>query len=125
MIETGVPLDESLRSLAENTNDPMLREAFAAICADVSQGRAFSQALAEHPRIFPKLYVDMVHTAEVSGNLDKTLDLAAEYLENTLELRRKIKGALTYPAILFCVAVSVVIFMMVYLLPQFRTLFEK
>ena len=78
MIETAVPLDEALAALAENTDDAYLREAFQTICENVSQGRTLSQALGEFPRIFPKLYIDLVNTAEVSGDLDRTLSLAAE-----------------------------------------------
>ena len=125
MIETAVPLDEALAALAENTDDAYLREAFQSICENVSQGRTLSQALGEFPRIFPKLYIDLVNTAEVSGDLDRTLSLAAEYLETMLEMQRKVRGAMTYPAILFLVAVGVIIFMLTYLLPQFRELFTK
>lgn len=125
MIETAVPLDEALAALAENTDDPYLREAFQSITENVSQGRTLSQALAEFPRIFPKLYVDLVNTAEVSGDLDRTLSLAAEYLETMLEMQRKVRGAMTYPVILFLVAVGVIVFMLTYLLPQFRELFTK
>ncbi|HLJ68940.1 MAG TPA: type II secretion system F family protein, partial [Chloroflexota bacterium] len=67
----------------------------------------------------------LVSTAEVSGDLDRTLSLAAEYLETTLEMQRKVRGAMTYPVILFLVAVGVIVFMLTYLLPQFRELFTK
>jgi len=125
MIEAAVPIDEALASLAENTEDPYLREAFQSVCENVSQGRTLSQSLGEYPRIFPKLYVDLVNTAEVSGELDRTLSLAAEYLETSLEMQRKVRGAMTYPIILFVVAAAVIVFMLTYLLPQFRELFTK
>ena len=66
-----------------------------------------------------------MNTAEVSGDLDRTLALAAEYLETMLEMQRKVRGAMTYPVILFVVAVGVIVFMLTYLLPQFRDLFTK
>ena len=78
MIETAVPIDEALAALAENTEDAYLKDAFQSICENVSQGRTLSQSLGDFPRIFPKLYIDLVNTAEVSGELDKTLSLAAD-----------------------------------------------
>ena len=74
--------------------------------------------------MFPAVYVSMIRTAETGGSLDETLDQAAEYLEASLEMRRKVTGALTYPAVLMVVAMAVLIFMMTYLLPRFGPLFS-
>lgn len=125
MIETGISIVEALESLKDHAENRMIRESLEAALHDLSEGKTISQAMSSHPKIFPPFYVDMVRTAEVGGNLDETLNQAADYLEASLEMRRKVKGALTYPMVLLTVAVGVVIFMMTYLLPQFSKLFAK
>ncbi len=123
MIETGVPVTEALKLLREHTENQPLNRALADTHTDLSEGKTISQALAAHPAVFPKLYVDMVRTAETGGSLDQTLNQASDYLEAALELRRKVTGAVTYPAVLGVVAVGVVIFMLTYVVPQFSQLF--
>ena len=123
MIETGVPIVEALEALQSHAEDKMIRQALAQAHADLSQGKTIAQAMAAQPQVFPSVYVSMVRTAETGGSLDQTLNEAAEYLEASLEMRRKVTGALTYPAVLMVVAIGVVIFMMTYLLPRFGPLF--
>ncbi len=125
MIETGVPVTEALHLLQEHTENPVLNRALAATHTDLAEGKTISQAFAAHPGVFPKLYVDMVRTAETGGSLDETLNQASDYLEAALEMRRKVMGAITYPAILMVVAVAVVIFMVTYVVPQFSQLFSR
>lgn len=125
LIETGVPVIEALDALVEHVVHPVIREALATVRLDLSEGKSISQALREHPRIFPKLYVDMVRTAETGGKLHETLGLAADYLEAALEMRRKIVAALTYPAVLVVIATGVILFMLTYLLPQFGEMFVR
>jgi type IV pilus assembly protein PilC len=123
MMETGVPIVEALEALQQHAGDRMVRQALGQAHADLSQGKTIAQAMAAQPQVFPSVYVSMVRTAETGGSLDETLNQAAEYLESSLEMRRKVTGALTYPAVLMVVAIGVVIFMMTYLLPRFGPLF--
>lgn len=123
MIETGVPIVEALEALQSHAEDKMIQQALAQAHADLSQGKTIAQAMAAQPHVFPSVYVSMIRTAETGGSLDETLNQAAEYLEASLEMRRKVTGALTYPAVLMVVATGVVIFMMTYLLPRFGPLF--
>ena len=125
MIETGVPIVEAIELLREHADNPILQEALTGVSADLCAGRTLVQALSAHPNVFPKLYVDMVRTAETGGALDETLNQAADYQELALEMRRKVVGALTYPAILGVVATLVVLFMLIFLLPQFKDMFSK
>ncbi len=125
MLETGVPVTEALESLAEHADSPVIKNALLAANKDLSEGRTISQAIEAHPRVFPKLYVDMIRTAEAGNSLDTTLGQAADYLEAALEMRRKVVSALTYPAVLLIVAVGVLIFMMTYLVPQFSQMFDR
>ena len=125
MIETGVPIVEAIELLREHADSPILQDALNGVHTDLCEGKTLVQALSAHPNVFPKLYVDMVRTAETGGALDETLNQAADYQELALEMRRKIVGALTYPAILGIVAVKVVLFMLIFLLPQFKDMFSK
>ena len=125
MIETGVPIVEAIELLREHADNAILQDALAGVHTDLCAGRTLVQALSVYPNVFPKLYVDMVRTAETGGALDETLNQAADYQELALEMRRKIVGALTYPAILGIVAVMVVLFMLIFLLPQFKDMFSK
>ena len=124
MMETGVPIVEALEALEQHAEDKMIRQALAQAHSDLSQGKTIAQAMAAQPHVFPAVYVSMIRTAETGGSLDEMLDQAAEYLEASLEMRRKVTGALTYPAVLMIVALGVLIFMMTYLLPRFGPLFE-
>jgi len=124
MMETGVPIMESLEALQKHASDKMMREALSQTHAELSQGKTIAQAMATQPHVFPAVYVSMIRTAETGGSLDEMLDQAAEYLESSLEMRRKVSGAMTYPAVLMVVAIGVLIFMMTYLLPRFGPLFE-
>lgn len=124
MMETGVPIVEALEALEKHAEDKLIREALAAAHGDLSQGKTIAQAMAAQPHVFPSVYVSMIRTAETGGSLDETLNQAAEYLESSLEMRRKVAGAMTYPAVLMVVAIGVLIFMMTYLLPRFGPLFQ-
>ncbi len=123
MMETGVPIVEALEALEQYAEDKMIRAALGRAHTELSQGKTISQAMATQPHVFPTVYVSMIRTAETGGSLDETLNQAAEYLESSLEMRRKVSGAMTYPAVLMVVALGVLIFMMTYLLPRFGPLF--
>jgi type II secretory pathway component PulF len=125
MIETGVPVVEALETLEDHCQRPLIREALADTRIQLGEGRTMAQALGSHPHVFPRLFIDMVRTAETGGNLDNTLQQAADYIESALEMRRKISGALAYPAVLLTVAAAVVLFLMTYLVPQFSKLFAS
>ncbi len=125
MIETGVPIVEAIELLRSHAENPVLNEALTGVYDDLCGGKTLVQALSAYPNVFPKLYVDMVRTAETGGALDETLNQAADYQELALEMRRKVVGALTYPAILGLVSFKVVLFMLIFLLPQFKDMFSK
>jgi type IV pilus assembly protein PilC len=124
MMETGVPIIEALEALEKHAENKLVKDALARAHSDLSQGKTIAQAMAALPQVFPSVYVSMIRTAEAGGSLDETLNQAAEYLESSLEMRRKVTGAMTYPVVLMVVAIGVLIFMMTYLLPRFGPLFE-
>jgi len=125
MIETGVPVIEALQALGEHADNATIRSALQGTYDDLAAGKSISQAMGAQPHIFPSIYVNMVKTAETGGTLDETLSQAADYLESSLEMRRKVNSALAYPCVLLFVSVAVIVFMMVYLLPRFKPLLAK
>lgn len=124
MIETGVPIIEALAAIEQHAENKAIKDALQTIYSELSQGKTIAQAMGAQTHVFPTVYVNMIRTAELQGSLDETLNQAADYLEAALEMRRKVSGALTYPAVLLVVAIGVLVFMMTYLLPRFGPLFE-
>ena len=125
MIETGVSITDALQTIQEHAGNPMIGEALRKTHDALTRGSTITQAFGAHPQMFPKIYVDMVRTAEVGGNLAQALEQGAEYLERSLEMRRKVKGAMTYPVLLMIMACAVIIFMLTFLIPQFSDLFTR
>jgi type IV pilus assembly protein PilC len=125
MIETGVSITDALLTIQEHADNPVIGEALLATHDALAGGSTITQALGAYPHIFPKIYVSMVRTAEVGGNLAQALEQGADYLEVSLEMRRKVKGAMTYPVVLLVVACLVMVFMLTYLIPQFSELFAR
>ena len=123
LLESGMPLLRGINLLAEQNENPTFKEVLTQIATDITGGKSFSEALIVHPKLFDKLYINMVKAGEVGGVLETVLDRLATFKEKDLELKMKIKGALTYPAIMAIVAVSVVTFLLVGVLPTFVKMF--
>ncbi|MGH7965187.1 MAG: type II secretion system F family protein [Candidatus Binatia bacterium] len=124
LISAGLPLDRALSVLAGLTAKEELKKAVGQILRDVQQGKSLAEALAEYPKIFPPLYVNMVKAGEVGGFLDTALQRLAEYLEKAHEVQEQIKSALAYPIILTAVGGLSIIFMFTFILPRFAVLFD-
>ncbi len=124
MINAGVPLVHALSILEQQTSNKKLRIVVEQIRLDVEGGSAISDALARHPRVFSRLYINMVEAGETGGVLDQVLMRIATYLEKEVALRQKIRAALVYPALLTVAAVAGLLFMTVVILPQFQDLFK-
>ena len=99
MIEAGVSVVAALVTLEEQTDDKYLKEVIAEVRADVESGMIFSRALARHPKVFDRLFVAMVAAGESSGTLDIVLDRVATQIEKATKLKRRVKGAMVYPAV--------------------------
>ena len=124
MINSGLTLIRALNILAEQTENKALAEIIGEIRSAVEEGRALSNAMAEHEE-FPKLYIAMVRAGETAGNLDQVLLRIAATLESDLALRRKIKSAMTYPVIVLIMAVLLTTAMLVFIVPTFVGMFES
>lgn len=123
MTSAGLPLVECMDILGNQSENKTLSGAMRQVSADIQSGSALADSLAKHPKIFSSLYCNMVSAGEASGNLDGVLNRLAEYLEKADRLRRKIKGAMTYPAVLLIVASASVALMLTFVIPQFANLF--
>src|SRR5258708_35783333 len=122
MMEAGLPLVKSLTALEEQTDSPTLKPVLRRATEQVEQGHAFSEALSEHPKVFTKLYVSMVEAGETGGLLAEILDRLASYLESTARLKRTVKSAMSYPAIVCVIALSIALFLIVKFIPLFAVI---
>jgi len=125
MIDAGIDLIESLEILQDQVSNRKLAEVLQEVRKDVATGSNLSGALAQHPRVFPELFCEMVLTGETGGILDKVLLQLADYYERQDEINGKIKKGMYYPSIIVTVAVSVVFFLMVGVVPQFIGIFDS
>jgi type IV pilus assembly protein PilC len=124
MINSGLSLLRALAILAEQTENRTLAKSLAEVRTAVETGQSLSAALAKHPRVFPPLVVNMVRAGEVGGFLDRVLVQIAENFEAEVKLRSKIKSAMTYPVVVFVIAVLSVIGMLLFIVPIFAKMFS-
>lgn len=125
IVSAGLPLMQGLDILADQTEDPNFGAVIDAIAQDVESGETFSDALRKYPKAFPDLYVSMVRSGEASGDLDGVLLQLADYLEASEELKRRIKSAMTYPVVAFGMILIIASGLIVFVVPQFATIFEQ
>src|SRR6185295_3835243 len=123
MINAGIPLLQSLEILHQQASDPGFKLALDKVIDRVSSGSDFSTALADHPRLFTKIYVNMIKAGEASGQLDVILQRLADYMESVEELKREIKAAMTYPVISLVLILSITVGLVVGIVPKFQTIF--
>jgi len=123
MAETGVSLAEALDACVHDGNSPGFASALNDVIDQVRGGSEFSAALANHPRVFPTIYVNLVKASEASGTLGVTLRRLADYLQDQRAMIKKIKGAVTYPIVMFVFAIGVTIFLLTFVLPKFSTIY--
>src|SRR5438046_3266049 len=125
MIAAGVSVVASLVTLEEQTDDKYLKEVIADVRSDVEGGVILSKALARHPKVFNRLFVAMVEAGESSGTLDTALDRVATQIEKETQIRRRVKGAMIYPAVVITFASLVLTFMLLFIIPVFVKVFDQ
>ncbi len=125
LINSGLTLDESLGTLVKLTEKDKTRNVLSDIHKRVHAGSTFSAALAEHPKVFSKLYMNMVRAGEAGGVLGSVLDRLEEFLEDLQELKGKVASAMIYPAILVLVCGSALVFLMLFVVPQLSSVFGE
>jgi type IV pilus assembly protein PilC len=124
MIEAGLNIVAALVILEEQTDDVYLAEIISELRADVEGGLLLSQAMARHPKVFSDLYVAMVQAGEASGMLDQVLDRVADQIEKETKLKRRVKGAMIYPTVVFTFATLVLVAMLMFIVPIFAKIFR-
>jgi type IV pilus assembly protein PilC len=123
MMNAGVSLIRCLTVLEQQTSSYKLKEIIRDLQAQVEAGESLSKAMMRHPKAFSNLFIGLVRAGEVGGVMDETLDRLAGFLEKDMELKRKIKSAMTYPVLVLVVAFGIVTFLMTFILPKFIQLF--
>lgn len=125
LINAGLPLVQSLRSIAQQTRNKNMKVVINQVIADVEAGQSFSAALASHPNVFDNVFVNLVAAGEASGTLDKSMERLANQQEKDAEIISKVRGAMVYPIIVLFVMVLVVGFMVLRVLPQVEELYKN
>ena len=125
LIDSGLPLLRSLTVLEKQEPHLVLRATVGALAENVQGGSTFSESLAQHPKIFNKLYVNMVKAGELGGVLEIVLNRLAEYQEKAQKLKNKIVSAMVYPVIVMFIAVAILVFLMIFIVPKFKEMFAS
>ena len=124
MIDAGLNIVQALLILEQQTDDKALSEVVREVRTDVEGGMLLSQAMAQHPKVFDRLYIAMVEAGEAAGILDKVLDRVALQIEKEMKIKRRVKGAMIYPTLVLCFAFLVLAGMLMFLVPIFEDIFK-
>jgi len=124
LVEAGLPLLRGLRILEEQAENRPLRRIIGELSPVIEGGSSFAEALALHPRVFNRLYINMVKAGEIGGVLDVTLRRLADFMEKAQKIKGKVKAAMYYPCAVLCVAAVILTLLMTYVVPRFKDVFE-
>ncbi|MEG1480407.1 MAG: type II secretion system F family protein [Kiritimatiellia bacterium] len=124
LVDAGLPLTRGLRVLQRQTANESLKEALTGMLETVETGNTFSESLGNYPKIFNHLYVNMVKAGEAGGVLETVLNRLAEFMEKAEKIKNKVKGAMTYPVVVLCAALGIVVFLMLAVIPKFQQIFN-
>ncbi|MBU1702118.1 MAG: type II secretion system F family protein [Candidatus Eisenbacteria bacterium] len=125
MIDAGLPLVQCLDILTKQTQNKELANIIGQVQRDVEGGNTLAESMGHHTNAFDSLFVNMVEAGEAGGILDIILDRLATYTEKSVALKRKVKSALTYPAVVFSVAIGATVFMLLFIIPTFAKVFTE
>ncbi len=125
MIKAGLSLTRALDTLERQTKSSAFKTIIRDVTEHVKKGESFSESIGRHPRVFPALFTSMIAAGELSGKLDESLTILAEQMKNEHELRRKVRGALIYPAVILCVMILIGILMLIYVVPTLTSTFTE
>jgi len=125
MIKAGINIRNAIDGVADQIENARFRKIVLKIKQDVESGKPFSEALSRHPKTFNSLYVNMVKASELSGNFGHMLERIAAYMDQQIETRRMVRGAMIYPVIIAVMAIGTTIFLLTFVLPKFTELFAS
>lgn len=123
-LKAGIPLADSVRILAKQSKKPGIKKSFFQLVYQLLKGESLSDAMTLQDKVYPKLLINMVKTAEMTGDLPSILDDMADYYTSMDQTKKQMKSAMTYPIVVLTIAFGVLIFMLTYLVPQFTSMFE-
>lgn len=124
LVDVGMPLLRGLRLLHEQEENRTLKRIIADVAQTIETGGSLSEAMAAHPKVFGRLYTNMVKAGEVGGVLELTLRRQAEFMEKALKIKGRVKAAMVYPLAVMCVAAGILTLLMVFIIPRFKTVFD-
>src|SRR5260221_9110939 len=124
LIDAGLPLMRSLKTLAKQERNPVMRNTMLNLATSVESGSTFSEALAQHPGIFNKLYVNMVKAGELGGVLEIVLSRLAEFQEKSQKIKGKVVSAMVYPLVVLVIAGLILTFLLIFIVPKFQQIFQ-
>ena len=124
MIDAGLPLVQCLQILGKQQSNPTFKKCLVKVQSDVETGNTLADSMRKHPKIFDDLYANMIEAGEVGGILDTILSRLAAFKEKAMALQKKIKGAMTYPAICLGISLIILVVILVFVVPVFKEMFE-
>ncbi len=125
LIDAGLPLLRGLNVLAKQEKDPVLKNTINALADSVQGGSTFSESMAQHPKVFNKLYINMVKAGELGGVLELVLNRLAEFQEKAQKIKNKVVAAMAYPVIVLVIAVVIMLFLLAFIVPKFEQIFHE
>ncbi len=123
--DAGLPILRSLKILENNQKPGKLKNALMDVCEAIEGGATLSEAMGKSPKVLSRLYVNMIKAGEAGGALEVILQRLADFLERAESLKRKVKGALIYPCIVVTVAILILTFIMLFIVPTFEKMFDE
>ena len=123
LIDAGLPLLRGLTVLAKQEKDLVLKQTINALADSVQGGGTFSESLAQHPKIFNRLYINMVKAGELGGVLELVLNRLAEFQEKAQKIKNKVVSAMFYPVVVLFIAILILVFLMIFIVPRFQAIF--
>ncbi|MBU0943345.1 MAG: type II secretion system F family protein [Proteobacteria bacterium] len=125
MIDAGLPLVQSLEILSKQQENSTFKKVLIAIRMDVETGTTFADSMRKHPKVFDNLFSNMIEAGETGGILDTILSRLAVFMEKSMALKKKIKGAMTYPAICLAISIVILVVILVFVIPVFEDMFNN
>lgn len=123
--DAGLPILRSLKILEEQSKAGKLKNSLMDVCDEIEAGSTLSEAMSKSPKMFNRLYVNMIKAGEAGGALELILQRLADFMERSQSIKRKVKGAMIYPCVIICVAVAILTFIMISIVPVFREMFTE
>src|SRR5438105_3763280 len=125
LVDAGLPLLRGMRVLERQERSPVLKRIISDLAVSIEGGSTFSEGLAQHPKVFNRLYINMVKAGELGGVLEVVLNRLSEFMEKAQKIKGKVKAAMFYPCAVVFVAVAILTILMVFVIPRFETIFKE